>query len=457
MVIPCNSVIINQKAFSPPARPVVPNSRTGLKYRYSIMVRILSIITLMLWASPLTAQDRDVAADAASSDAPSAPGRLAVFLDCGPCDFSHIRREITFVDHVRDRELSDVHVLVTDQSTGSGGREYTFHALGRGRFEGEQYEVVFAVPPSATEDQRRSGIVRTLKITLAPFLIRTPTASRMSLTVEPGDGPGDAAPEDPWKGWTIEFYGDGYGDMEASQYSLHLRYGVFVDRVTEDWKIRMRPYFNYNVDQFEQEDATIRSETRRDGFDGYVIRSISSHWSIGQFADVYTSTFDNIELRLRAFPGVEYSVFPYREASRRRLTFTYRAGVGHVQYRDTTIFGKISEVLPQHAFETNYELTQPWGSLDAGFEASQYLHEPDKYRIEFDGGIDIRLSRGLSLHFGGQVELIHDQINLSKEDATLEELLLRRRQLATSYQLSGSIGFRYRIGSIYNNVVNTRF
>lgn len=416
------------------------------------------LISLLLCPiQPLAAQDRDEAGDRVPGEAPLNEGRLALFLDCHNCDGTYIRREITFVDHVRDREEADVHVLVTDEPTGGGGREYTFHVIGRGPFAGEEYAVAYASPASATDDQRRIGYVRTLKVVLAPFLMRTPAAARMTLTVEPGDESAFDAQSDPWHGWTIEFYGDGFGNKESSQYSLDLRYGVFVDRVTEEWKIRLRPYFNYNVDQFEQDNETIHSASRRDGFDSYVIRSINEHWSIGQFADVFSSTFDNVKLRLRAFPGVEYSVFPYRESSRRRLTFTYTAGLSHVQYRDTTIFGQIVEILPQHAIDANYDLTQPWGEADFGVEASQYLQDLSKYRVELDVGINVRLSRGLSLHFGGELELIHDQLNLPVGGATLEELLLRRRELATSYNLSGSIGFRYRIGSIYNNVVNTRF
>ena len=244
--------------------------------------------------------------------------------------------------------------------------------------------------------------------------------------------------------------------MEATQYSVHIRYGVFVDRVTERWKIRLRPYFNYNVDKFEDDGQTIRSDSRRDGVDSYVIRSISQHWSVGVFADAFSSTFSNIDLRLRGSPAIEYSVFPYREFSTRELTVAYYAGLAHVQYRDTTIFGQIKEILPQHVLDVNYELRRRWGSIDVGIEASQYLHSLDKYNVEFDGGVELRLTRGLSLRVGGEIELIHDLLNLPRGDASLEEVLLRRRQLATDFRIEGSIGFRYRFGSIYNNVVNTR-
>ncbi len=50
---------------------------------------------------------------------------LRVFLDCGPCDDDYLRQEITFVNYVRDRPDAQVHVLVTREGTGGGGRAWT--------------------------------------------------------------------------------------------------------------------------------------------------------------------------------------------------------------------------------------------------------------------------------------------------------------------------------------------
>jgi hypothetical protein len=44
-----------------------------------------------------------------------------------------------------------------------------------------------------------------------------------------------------------------------------------------------------------------------------------------------------------------------------------------------------------------------------------------------------------------------------KSRSTLEEILLRRRQLATRYSYYGSVGLSYTFGSIFSNVVNPRF
>lgn len=380
-----------------------------------------------------------------------------LFLDCNRCDGTYIRREITFVDYVRDPQQADVHVLVTDEPTGAGGREYVVELIGMRAFAGEVHRISFTTGPSDSWDEQRQALVRALKVGLVPFLLQTPMANRVSVDVAGGEQRVAEATNDPWNGWVFEFYGDGYANFEASRSALRTRYGVSANRVTEDWKIRLRPYFNYSLQRFESSEGTVESRSRRDGFDSFVIRSIDEHWSTGLFGGIYTSTFDNIDLRLGVSPAVEYSLFPYREASRRELTFVYRAGMAHVAYRDTTIFGKITELLVSEELEMNYILRQPWGYVNVGIEGSHYFHDLSKYRLEFDGGISVRLARGLSLHSGAEVDLIQDQLNLPRGDASFEEVLLRQRQLATSFEINASVGFRYTFGSIYNNVVNTRF
>jgi hypothetical protein len=64
------------------------------------------------------------------------PGELRVFLDCQwECDFDYLRREITFVDHVRDPQSADIHVLVTTEPTGGGGMRWNLQFIGLGRFK----------------------------------------------------------------------------------------------------------------------------------------------------------------------------------------------------------------------------------------------------------------------------------------------------------------------------------
>ncbi|NOZ55257.1 MAG: hypothetical protein GXO73_00510, partial [Calditrichaeota bacterium] len=55
------------------------------------------------------------------------------------------------------------------------------------------------------------------------------------------------------------------------------------------------------------------------------------------------------------------------------------------------------------------------------------------------------------------ISRIHDQLSLPKKGASREEVLLRRRMLATTYSYFVSFGVSYTFGSIYTNIVNPRF
>jgi hypothetical protein len=100
---------------------------------------------------------------------------------------------------------------------------------------------------------------------------------------------------------------------------------------------------------------------------------------------------------------------------------------------------------------------QRWGSAGLALEGAHYFHDLDKYRLEANGGIDVRLFRGLSINLNGSAERIHDQLYLVKGGLTPEQILLRQRQIATAYRYNGSLGLSYSFGSIFNSVVNPRF
>lgn len=432
-------------ATSPRKSPLAPGRRAP----------VAAFLAMLAWVGAAAQPAASQAVDERET-----PERLAVFLDCGFCDETFIRQEMAYVDYVRDREVADVHVLVTRQGTGAGGQAHTLDLIGRGPFQGMDYSTVYTTNVDATEAEGRQGFLRTLQATLVPYLLQTSVGERLTIGVEPLEEAGarQAAPrDDPWNNWTVEIYADGSADFESRQKSFDTRYGVYVNRVTEAWKIQLRPFFNYNYDRFERDEGTITSQSRRNGFTSYVVGSVSPHWSVGAFGDVFTSTFDNVDMRYRLMPAVEYSVYPYREATRRQLTFAYRIGASHIDYRDTTIYNETEQLLPEQTLSAGYEVTQPWGQIDIGVNASQYLHDLERYSARFNGSVEVRVTQGLSIEVGGQLALIQNQLNLPKGDADLEEVLLRRRQLETDYQAGLNFGLRYRFGSIYNNVVNTRF
>jgi hypothetical protein len=76
--------------------------------------------------------------------------------------------------------------------------------------------------------------------------------------------------------------------------------------------------------------------------------------------------------------------------------------------------------------------------------------KPDR----LNGNTNVRLFKGFEFFVGGNYERIRDQIYLPKGEATDEEVLVRRRQLATGYRYFVEFGVSYSFGSIFNNIVN---
>jgi hypothetical protein len=156
-------------------------------------------------------------------------------------------------------------------------------------------------------------------------------------------------------------------------------------------------------------------------------------------------------------PGIEYDIYPYSQSTRRQLRLLYRIGYTYNDYKDSTIYNKTKESLWLHSISTAYTVVQKWGSINLSLGYSNYFHDWSKNNLFVDGFIELRIAKGLSFNFGGGASLIHDQLGLVKGGATTEEVLLRRKELATQFQYFTMVGFSYTFGSIYNNVVNPRF
>lgn len=392
-----------------------------------------------------------------SADPPPRGEAIRLFLDCRRCDSAHIRGEITFVNHVREPDLAQVHLLVTDQQTGGGGRLYTLAFLGRGDLVGVDNTLSYHSPQSNSSAEERDGLVGMMKLGLASYAARTPLAPALTLHFEETEGAMITPLHDPWRHWTFEVYGGGNMNFESNQNAWSGRYGFYANHVSEEWKVQLRPYFNHNGRVIRRDEGDVRSSQSRHGFDSYLIRSVGPHWGTGFFGNYLTHTQDNLRHRYTAGPGVEYSVYPYAESTRRQITFTYRTNLEVVEYFQETIYEKLEETLGNHSLDASARFRQPWGSVSASVRGSSYLHDRSLNRVTLDGSLSLRLGRGVSLNLSGNYQSINDQLGLPRGDASLEDVLLERRRLATSYRTSGSLGLSYTFGSIFTNVVNPRF
>ena len=394
--------------------------------------------------------------------------RIGVFFDCqSGCDFDYIRTEMEFVDYVRNREDADVHILVTAQATGAGGREFTINFIGLRTFARFSDTLRYVSAQDATDDERRRGLLRVLQVGMMRFIGTTSLAARMQIEVareaeeqEPGArGPG-AQGRDRWDFWVFRVGLDGSLSGESRQASRDMSMDLSVNRTTERWKIDVGLDGNYDDERFEieEEDTTTLTSVRRSySLEVLVAKSLGAHLSAGLWGNLESSTFGNQQLAWTLAPAVEYNVFPYSESTRRIFTILYGVGMTAFAWREVTIFDRTRETRPLHALEASYATRQPWGSMNASADFSQYLHDTSKNRIEVSGGMEVRLFRGFSLEMDASYARVHDQLSIPARGASRDEILLRLRQLRTSYEYDLSLGISYRLGSIFNNVVNPRF
>lgn len=369
-----------------------------------------------------------------------------------------MRRNLTFVDYVRDRKQADVHVLGTRRQTGGGGLSYRLEFIGRDQFEGHRYELTYDAASTQSREERRRGLANQLRLGLIPFVNRTPEADHLEVSYEPPSEEEDTPPEeDPWNQWVFDIGVSGSADVQEQEYSYELEGDLNAERITEAWKIDFRLDGEQEVDVFERNDTTeIRSTSEDYDFDADVVKTLGPNSGMGLSGTVYSRTFTNILLGSRLGAAVEYNLFPYDISDQKELTFRYRIGPEYRNYRTVTIFNQNRETLLRQSAQIGLGLNRTWGSIFARLQGSNYFHDLSKNSIEFGSYVSVRLTEGLSVRLRLNAERIQDQLSLPAEDLSEEEVLLRRRERATTYEFGGSLGISYTFGSIYNNVVNTR-
>jgi hypothetical protein len=163
-----------------------------------------------------------------------------------------------------------------------------------------------------------------------------------------------------------------------------------------------------------------------------------------------------MDLSMGFSPAIEYNIFPYSEVLKREIVFAYKIGYLYNNYIETTIFGFEDESIWNHSFDVQVRYRQPWGNIFSRIRASSFLEDFSKNRLQMNSNVSVRVIKGFSVRFSGNLEFIHDQVNLPAGNASLEDVLLQQKQIATDFDLGFSVGLSYTFGSAFNNIINTR-
>jgi hypothetical protein len=423
-----------------------------MKFKVYMIFSLCLIGVNLINANPATA-------DPESSTFNIQEAALRVYIDYQRSDNleRYLRSEIPFVSYVRDPFLAQIHIFITDQETGSGGRRFNISFIGKEQYKGHDQNLFYISPQSDTDDIQREGIAKIIKMGLMPYVAMTSEADKIDISYKAEKKESiQHNIIDPWDFWIFSIDIGGSIQAEESRDSYYIFSQFDADRITEEWKFKNRIYQIYEEQNFIDDGESLSSVLKEWDFRSSPVYSLSKRWSAGLFTEIYSTTYRNVKLGWRIAPAIEYNFFPWPEAERRKFTLDYRAGYSSYQYYEITLFDKTHQNLWFHSLAGELEMTQPWGNLDFEVETFQYPELKDTYSVKVDIELSFRISSGLELVLDSRLESIHDQIYLPKGDATIDEILLRRRQLATTYDVRFEIGFRYTFGSIYNNIINER-
>lgn len=387
--------------------------------------------------------------------------RLRVFLDCKfSCDRAFLIDEHRYAIWTQDRLDADVHVLITQLTTGAGGRAYTLNFIAQRRLEADVDTVVVNVPPNSSADMQRRALASVINLALAQRAAQFVGADRFRVAyqaVDEATAARSAPITDRWNLWVYRASVRGNGSAESRSANYQLNADFNASRVTEMWKLSVNAGNEYRAQRFTLSDGRERQFVlRRAGADARIVRSISDHWSVGTRGNIGLSEFNNQDAFVQTDISAEYNLFPWREATSRQLIALVSIGSRYYDYRETTLYGRLTEHRAAAQAVIAGEARMPWGTLDGSLRYRQYLHDVSRHNLSFFMQTDFRVTRGLSINLRAEAAKVQDQLYLPRGEASDDEVLTRQRALATAYRLSGSVGLSYTFGSIYNTIVNPR-
>ena len=399
--------------------------------------------------------------------------RPSVFLDCASrnCNLNYFRTELPWVNWVRIPESSDVHVIMTSQTTGAGGQEYQLDFMGNDDFEYE-HQLFHQAPPTNTDRETLDELAHTIGVGLLHFatlngFFETVDAFHEiadilevdSETLDPRERVVTREEvDDPWNFWVFRLGGRTEIDGEQTRRTKSVNGNVSASRVTPTWKMNFRSNVSFNRREIDLVDDPTFIDQRTDwGLSELIAYSLAGHWSVGIQGEMRRITRFNQDFRAEITPALEYSFFPYEEATRRALTVFYKIGPAHRRYIERTVFGHMRETRWEQSLEIELSQRQQWGDASIRMLGSHFLHDTDLYNVSLRGDLDFRIARGVSINGEANISWVNDQIYLPAEGVTDAEALLNLQQRSQDFNYGLEIGFSIQFGSIYNNVVNNRF
>jgi len=390
--------------------------------------------------------------------------KTKVYIECSSswlCDFDYLRTELSMVDFVRDRFIADVHVQVNTQFTSSGSEQNTLIFKGQNSFLNQDDTLSYFNLSALSDDEKRKKMAKSVLLGLIKYISHTEAANNIIITYNKpaiADTLDLTRKKDPWNYWIMSLGVNGFFDGDANYKSQSFDSHINADRETEKTKTNIGLSYNYRRNKFviSDQETVVKENPQTRGYANFIVK-MNQHWGYGIFSSFTKSEFSNYDLKLSLNPKIEYNVFKYQEFNSQRLVINYGLGIQYNNYKDTTLFFKTKETLFQQDAAIISSFTKPWGNINVGTFYSSYLHDLSKFSLTFSGSVNWNIFKGFKFGIGGSYDITRNLIQLSKQGATRDEVLLQQKQLNSQYTYFFGVGISYQFGSKFNNFINPVF
>lgn len=186
--------------------------------------------------------------------------KLKVFVDCSKvrCDHDYIKTEINLVDFLLDQDAADVHILITAQRAGNGGKQYQLIFYGQHSYSNYQDTLRFITSSTATNDEVREQMTKRIMMGLVPLIAHTEYASAVKIEMK---GSGDSSllsvpTKDKWNYWIFNLGADGSLDADQVYKSSRFSSDFSANRTTDKLKVGFRVYGNKRHSLYKYTDSS---------------------------------------------------------------------------------------------------------------------------------------------------------------------------------------------------------
>ncbi|WP_027421268.1 hypothetical protein [Crocinitomix catalasitica] len=382
---------------------------------------------------------------------------LKVFIDCQQCDQTFLTQQINNIQFVRDRQMADVHLLFTSQSSGAGGKLERIQFIGLGAFKHLSDILTYATLPTNSTEEERQQALKYVELGLVRYRLEAGQVDLLELVVYADEKVSVEEVTDPWNSWVYSLNAGGWATGEETKNTFNINGNINARRITAQNKFIVRAGFNQTKEVYNYNNVKTASKKRDFWGSAQDVLTINDHFSYGFFADAGNSIYSNYKLYSVLKTGLEYDFFEYAEAFNKQAIVAYNLGARYNDYYDTTVFNQSAEVLSFQEVTLGGTVKQDWGNMSSTLTYHNYLHDFKLNSLSLWLNFKVRLFKGFSWRLNGKINFNQNQVNIAKQGVSIEDVLLQQQQLGSAYSYWMSTGINYSFGSMYNSVVNPRF